>query len=87
MGCGMVDLMLLQNCGIDPEEYSGYAFGMGIERIAMLLYQIGDIRMFYENDLRFAQEQFRSEANLAFLSAGALPFAPIFLHKEFDASP
>lgn len=60
MGCGMVDPNVLQNCGIDPEEYSGYAFGMGIERIAMLLYQIGDIRMFYENDLRFL-EQFRSE--------------------------
>ena len=56
----MVDPNVLQNCGIDPEEYSGYAFGMGIERIAMLLYQIGDIRMFYENDLRFL-EQFRSE--------------------------
>lgn len=60
MGCGMVDPNVLQNCGIDPEEYSGYAFGMGIERIAMLLYQIGDIRMFYENDLRFL-DQFRSE--------------------------
>ncbi|MEK9781324.1 MAG: phenylalanine--tRNA ligase subunit alpha [Flavobacteriales bacterium] len=60
MVCGMVDPNVLQNCGIDPEEYSGYAFGMGIERIAMLLYQIGDIRMFYENDLRFL-EQFRSE--------------------------
>ena len=60
MGCGMVDPNVLQNCGIDPEEYSGYAFGMGIERIAMLLYQIGDIRMFYENDLRFLK-QFRSE--------------------------
>jgi phenylalanyl-tRNA synthetase alpha chain len=60
MGCGMVDPNVLQNCGIDPEHYSGYAFGMGIERIAMLLYQIGDIRMFYENDLRFL-EQFRSE--------------------------
>ena len=60
MGCGMVDPNVLQNCGIDPEEDSGDAFGMGIERIAMVLYQIGDIRMFYENDLRFL-EQFRSE--------------------------
>ena len=59
MGCGMVDPNVLKNCGIDPEEYSGFAFGMGIERIAMLLYQIGDIRMFYENDLRFL-EQFKS---------------------------
>ncbi|WP_373057421.1 phenylalanine--tRNA ligase subunit alpha [Zunongwangia sp. H14] len=59
MGCGMVDPNVLKNCGIDPKEYSGFAFGMGIERIAMLLYQIGDIRMFYENDVRFL-EQFRS---------------------------
>lgn len=53
MGCGMVDPNVLENCDIDPEEFSGFAFGMGIERIAMLLYQIDDIRMFYENDLRF----------------------------------
>ena len=59
MGCGMVDPNVLSNCGIDPEKYSGYAFGMGIERIAMLLYQIGDIRLFYENDMRFL-EQFRA---------------------------
>lgn len=59
MGCGMVDPNVLKNCGIDPEVYTGFAFGMGIERIAMLLYQIGDIRMFYENDLRFL-EQFKS---------------------------
>ena len=59
MGCGMVDPNVLKNCGIDPAEYSGFAFGMGIERIAMLLYQIGDIRMFYENDMRFL-EQFKS---------------------------
>ena len=59
MGCGMVDPNVLKNCGIDPEEYSGFAFGMGIERIAMLLYQVGDIRMFFENDMRFL-EQFKS---------------------------
>lgn len=59
MGCGMVDPNVLKNCGIDHTEYSGFAFGMGIERIAMLLYQIGDIRMFYENDVRFL-EQFKS---------------------------
>ncbi|UPT72094.1 MAG: phenylalanine--tRNA ligase subunit alpha [Flavobacterium sp. JAD_PAG50586_2] len=58
MGCGMVDPNVLKNCGINPEEYNGFAFGMGIERIAMLLYQIGDIRMFYENDVRFL-EQFK----------------------------
>ena len=58
-GCGMVDPNVLTNCGIDPKEYSGFAFGMGVERIAMLLHQIGDIRMFYENDIRFL-EQFKS---------------------------
>ena len=59
MGCGMTDPNVLKNCGIDSEQYSGFAFGMGVERIAMLLYQIGDIRMFYENDARFL-EQFKS---------------------------
>ncbi|MGS4345838.1 phenylalanine--tRNA ligase subunit alpha [Myroides odoratus] len=59
MGCGMVDPNVLTNCNIDANEYSGFAFGMGIERIAMLLYQISDIRMFYENDVRFL-EQFKS---------------------------
>ena len=59
MGCGMVDPNVLKNANIDPNKYSGYAFGMGIERIAMLLYQIPDIRMFYENDKRFL-EQFKS---------------------------
>ncbi len=56
MGCGMVDPNVLTNCGIDPEEYSGFAFGMGLERMAMLLYQIEDIRMFYENDVRFLKQ-------------------------------
>jgi len=55
-GCGMVDPAVLTNCGIDPEEYSGFAFGMGVERIAMLLYGIGDIRMFFENDVRFLKQ-------------------------------
>jgi len=59
MGCGMVDPNVLKNSKIDPQKYSGFAFGMGIERIAMLLYQIPDIRMFYENDVRFL-EQFKS---------------------------
>lgn len=58
MGCGMVDPNVLRNCGIDPEVYSGYAFGMGIDRIALLLYQIPDIRMLSENDMRFL-EQFK----------------------------
>jgi phenylalanyl-tRNA synthetase alpha chain len=56
MGCGMVDPNVLKNANIDADKYSGYAFGMGIERIAMLLYQIPDIRMFYENDLRFLNQ-------------------------------
>ena len=59
MGCGMVDPNVLKNVKIDDDKYSGYAFGMGIERIAMLLYQIDDIRLFYENDIRFLN-QFRS---------------------------
>ena len=59
MGCGMVDPNVLKNTNIDPEKYSGFAFGMGIERIAMLLYQIPDIRMLFENDIRFL-EQFKS---------------------------
>lgn len=59
MGCGMVDPNVLKNVKIDDEKYSGYAFGMGVERIAMLLYQIDDIRLFYENDIRFLN-QFRS---------------------------
>ena len=58
-GCGMVDPNVLKNCDINTEDFSGFAFGMGVERIAMLLYQIGDIRMFYENDVRFL-EQFKS---------------------------
>jgi len=59
MGCGMVDPNVLKNCNINPADYSGFAFGMGIERIAMLLYQIGDIRLFFENDVRFL-EQFKA---------------------------
>jgi len=56
MGCGMVDPNVLKNVNIDPQKYTGFAFGMGIERIAMLLYQIPDIRMFYENDVRFLNQ-------------------------------
>lgn len=60
MGCGMVDPNVLKNVNIDSEEYTGFAFGMGIERIALLLYQIGDIRLYTENDIRFL-EQFKGE--------------------------
>ena len=59
MGCGMVDPNVLENCNIDPKEYSGFAFGLGIDRIALLLHQIDDIRLLSENDVRFL-EQFRS---------------------------
>ena len=59
MGCGMVDPNVLENCGIDSKVYSGFAFGMGIDRIAMLLNQISDIRLLSENDVRFL-EQFKS---------------------------
>lgn len=56
LGCGMVDPQVLINCGIDPEKYTGYAFGMGIERQAMLLYNITDIRLMFENDVRFLKQ-------------------------------
>ena len=56
LGAGMVHPNVLRNCGIDPEVYSGFAFGMGIERIAMLKYHIDDIRHFYENDVRFIEQ-------------------------------
>ncbi|MCH5213860.1 MAG: phenylalanine--tRNA ligase subunit alpha [Muribaculaceae bacterium] len=56
LGCGMVDPNVLKACGIDPEVYSGYAFGMGIERIANLKYRVTDLRLFSENDVRFLHE-------------------------------
>lgn len=56
LGCGMVDPNVLQNCGIDPDVYSGYAFGVGIERTTNLIYQIKDLRMFSENDIRFLKQ-------------------------------
>lgn len=59
LGCGMVDPAVLENCKIDPDKYSGYAFGMGVERQAMLLYKINDIRLLFENDIRFLR-QFKS---------------------------
>jgi phenylalanyl-tRNA synthetase alpha chain len=60
MGCGMVDPNVLENCGIDSKKYSGFAFGMGIERIAMLKYGVGDLRLYFDNDVRFLN-QFGSE--------------------------
>jgi len=59
LGCGMVDPNVLKSCGIDPEIYSGFAFGMGIERTAMLKYQVKDLRLFFENDKRFL-DQFKA---------------------------
>ncbi|MBS7313824.1 MAG: phenylalanine--tRNA ligase subunit alpha [Candidatus Onthomorpha sp.] len=59
MGCGMVDPNVLKASGIDPEVYSGFAFGMGVERIAMLKYGVNDLRMYFENDVRFLG-QFRN---------------------------
>ena len=56
LGCGMVDPAVLENCGIDSEKYTGFAFGMGIERQALRLFDIGDIRLFFENDVRFLKQ-------------------------------
>ncbi len=56
LGCGMVDPNVLKNCGINAEEYTGFAFGMGVERIAMLKYQVKDLRLFFENDKRFLDQ-------------------------------
>ena len=60
LGCGMVDPQVLENCGIDSQKYSGFAFGMGIERITNLKYEIRDLRLFSENDVRFLS-QFETE--------------------------
>lgn len=60
LGCGMVDPNVLNACGIDSEKYTGYAFGMGIERAAMLKYGVNDLRLYFENDIRFLN-QFRTE--------------------------
>jgi len=60
LGCGMVDPNVLEACGIDPAKYMGYAFGMGIERATMLKYGVNDLRLYFENDIRFLN-QFRTE--------------------------
>ena len=59
LGCGMVDPNVFENCNIDSKKYTGFAFGMGVERIAMLKFQVNDIRLYFENDVRFLR-QFRS---------------------------
>ena len=56
LGCGMVHPHVLEMCGIDPEEYNGFAFGVGLERIALLKYEIDDMRLLYENDIRFLKQ-------------------------------
>jgi phenylalanyl-tRNA synthetase alpha chain len=56
LGCGMIDPNVLINCNINPDEYSGFAFGMGIERITMLKYKINDLRLFFENDVQFLKQ-------------------------------
>jgi len=56
LGCGMVHPTVLDNCGIDPERYTGFAFGMGVERLAMLRYGVTDLRAFFENDVRFLKQ-------------------------------
>jgi len=56
LGCGMVDPAVLENCNIDSKKYTGFAFGMGIERVTMLKYQINDLRLYFENDIRFLRQ-------------------------------
>ena len=56
LGAGMVHPNVLRNCGIDPERYTGFAFGLGVERFAMLRYGVDDLRAFFENDARFLQQ-------------------------------
>ena len=56
LGCGMVHPNVLRNVGIDPEKYTGYAFGLGVERFAMLRYGVDDLRSFFENDVRFLRQ-------------------------------
>ncbi|MCH5188272.1 MAG: phenylalanine--tRNA ligase subunit alpha, partial [Oscillospiraceae bacterium] len=56
LGAGMVHPRVLRGCGIDPEVYSGFAFGLGLERIVMRKYDIDDLRLFFENDLRFLKQ-------------------------------
>ena len=56
MGCGLVHPNVLEMSGIDSETYSGFAFGFGVERLAMVLYEVDDLRMFFDNDLRFLRQ-------------------------------
>ena len=56
LGCGMVNPIVLENCGIDPNEYSGFAFGLGLDRLTNIKYGITDIRLLYEDDVRFLSQ-------------------------------
>ncbi|MDN5924970.1 MAG: phenylalanine--tRNA ligase subunit alpha, partial [Xanthomonadales bacterium] len=56
LGAGMVHPQVLRHCGIDPERYTGFAFGMGVERLAMLRYGVSDLRAFFDNDVRFLEQ-------------------------------
>ena len=56
LGSGMVHPNVLRNCGIDPDEYSGFAFGIGLDRMTMMRFNISDLRLIFENDLRFLQQ-------------------------------
>ena len=56
MGCGMVHPAVFEQVGVDPEHWNGFAFGLGVERMAMLYYGIGDLRLFFENDLQFLEQ-------------------------------
>jgi phenylalanyl-tRNA synthetase alpha chain len=56
MGCGMIHPQVFANVGVDSERYTGFAFGLGVERMAMLRYGVNDLRLFFENDLRFLQQ-------------------------------
>ena len=73
LGCGMVHPNVLRNCGLDPEEYQGFAFGMGIERIAMLKYGIPDLRTFYEADVRWLKHYGFDPIEVASLERGLTP--------------
>ena len=72
LGSGMVHPQVLKNCGIDPSEYQGFAFGMGIERVAMLKYGIPDLRMFYDSDLRWLKHYGFLPLDIPSLVRGAL---------------
>jgi phenylalanyl-tRNA synthetase alpha chain len=73
LGSGMVHPQVLKNCGIDPAEFQGFAFGMGIERVAMLKYGIPDLRTFYDSDLRWLRHYGFLPLDIPSLVRGPLP--------------